>query len=187
MLATRQAAFADTLFRLCTSALPNLCIDCIFLTLLCITMPRYSRFYSPTETKAAISLPQLCPRHLGALHFSSNDAERLADLLNGTAASSSRPRNDVNQPLFRPRSGLKSVEELLADVSGFSIAREIVQREKFVNHDSNYEESTEEWKIRSRTPSSDEPSPRKACVTSSALSVKATASSDWSDDNVTHV
>ncbi|KAF1926650.1 uncharacterized protein M421DRAFT_6913 [Didymella exigua CBS 183.55] len=150
-------------------------------------MPKYARFYSATEAEAVKSFPRLCLRQTDAPCFSSDDAQKLAGLLDGTLTISSRPRNDINQPLFRPKPVIRSVEELVSNASGFIIARETVHRDKFVHHDNTSEESASEWKTRSRTPSSDERSPRTVRITTPSLSVRETASSDWSDDDMAHV
>jgi hypothetical protein len=147
-------------------------------------MPRYARFYSATEAEAMANLPKLCPRQIDAPQFTSDDTDQLDGLLNGTLASSSRPRNDTNQPLFRPK---QSIEELLSNFSGFNIARETVHRDKFVYNDSASEHSAGEWKTRSRTPSLDRPLTRKDRINTPTLSMRATASSDGSDDDMAHL
>ena len=129
-------------------------------------------------------LSELCPRQLDAPRFTKDDAEHLEGLLNGTVTTSSRPRNDTNRLLFRPK---PAVEDLLSGISGFSIANETTHRDKLVHHDSTSEESTEEWKTRSRTPSSDEPSLQRGRTATPTLSVRATASSDGSDDDMPHL
>ncbi|KAF3041489.1 hypothetical protein E8E12_000803 [Didymella heteroderae] len=147
-------------------------------------MPRYARFYSTTEAEATSSLPQLFYQQTDAPRFTSDDAEQLDGLLNGNLAGPSRPRNDTNQPLFCPKKG---VDELFSGVSGFRITNEIVHRDRFVHHDTTSEGSTEEWKIRSHTPSSDEPSPRRLRIATPTLSVRATTSSDGSDGDMAHL
>jgi hypothetical protein len=147
-------------------------------------MPRYARYYSATEAEATTKLVQLCPSQVDAPRFTKDDADHLEGLLNGTLTTSLRSRNDTNQPLFRPK---HSVEGLLSGISGFNIANETVNRDQFVHHDSTSEESAEEWKTRSRTPSSDEPSPRRVRIATPTLSVRAAASSDGSDDDMAHL
>lgn len=190
-LATRQTVTPHSFSPVFTPiALPSLFAPrpYVILLLLRATMPRYSLFYSATEEEAATSFPELCLQQIDAPHFSSDDAEQLDGLINGTLTTSSRARNDVNQPLFRPKRQAQSVEELLfLNSSGFSIVYETVHRDKVVHHDSTSEDSVGKWKTRSRTPSSDEPSPRKCCVPTPTLSVKAAASSDGSDDDMAHV
>lgn len=148
-------------------------------------MPRYARYYAATEAEAAAELPRLCPQQVDAPRFTSDNVQQLDGLLNGTLTTSSRPRNDTNQPLFRPKE--QSVEDLLSSVSGFSITNETVHRDKYVHHDSTSEESTEEWKTRSRTLSSDEPSPRRVRIATPTMSVMTAASSDGSDDDLAHL
>ena len=147
-------------------------------------MPRYARYYSATEAEATTKLSELSPRQSDAPRFTQDDAEYLEGLLNGTVMTPSRLRNDTNRPLFLPKS---AVEDVLSGISGFSIANETVHRDKFVHHDSTSEESAEEWKTRSRTPSSDEPSPQRVRIATPTLSVRATASSDESEDDTTHL
>lgn len=144
-------------------------------------MPRYALYYSATEAGATTKLPHLCPRRLDASGFTRDDAEHLEGLLNGTLTTSSRSRKDTNQPLFCLK---QSIEDLLPGFSGFSIVTETVHRNKFIHHDSTSEESTEEWKTWSRTPSSDEPSPQRVRVAAPTLSVQGMASSDGSDGDM---
>ncbi|KAJ4402364.1 hypothetical protein N0V91_007229 [Didymella pomorum] len=146
-------------------------------------MPRYARYYSATEAEAATTLSGLGSRRLDAPAFTKDDAEHLEGLLKGTVMTPSRPRNDTNRPLFRL---MPAVEDLLSGISSFSIVSETVYRDNFVHHDSMSEESTGEWKTRSRTPSSDEPSPQRVRIAAPTLSVRATASSDGSDDDMPH-
>lgn len=129
------------------------------------TMPRFARFYSATEAEATISLRQLVSRQpKSASPFNSESAEQLTNLLNGTTASTSGSRNGNQQPLFLPTPAEHSVEELL-NASTFSVTEEYVIRDKHVEHESSSDRSVE-WMTRSRTPSSDEPSPRKHQIAS---------------------
>lgn len=149
------------------------------------TMPGFSRFYSATEKEAAVCLLRFAPRQSeDASHFSNSNAEQLTQLLNGTTVSSPRPRNEFNQPPFRPKPQVQSVEQLL-NASTFSIAHRTVYRDKTVRCESNYDDS-HEWQTRSRTPSSDEPSPQKYCLPSPNPSVKASSVSGGSEEGVVH-
>lgn len=179
--------FASAQFR--ANCASSLSVHRLFLALLLLqrTMPKFSRFYSATEAEAAANVNRLFPQQSERAQFSSDDAENLAGVLNGTAVSTSRPRNDVNQPLFRPNPPAQSVEQLL-NASGFSVSHETVHRDKLLHYKSSSVNPVE-WKARSRTPSSDEPSPRKYRIPSPTLSAKAGASStsDGSDDGLAHV
>lgn len=155
------------------------------LSFLRIEMPKYAQFYSATEAEATTNLPRLFPQQIDAPRFSSDDAAQLEGLINGTLTTFSRARNDVNQPLFRPKQA-QSIEELCLSASGFHITRETVYREKAVQYDSSSEDSTVDWKTRSRSQSSDEPSPHKRRVPVPTLSVKVTAPTDGSDVEMAH-
>ncbi|KAJ8114229.1 hypothetical protein OPT61_g3850 [Boeremia exigua] len=138
------------------------------------TMHRFSQFYSATEAEATAVLLQLFPQKPEAApSFSSLHEEQLRSLLNGTRTSVPAPRKDVSQPLFRPKAPVQSVEQLLK-ASGFSVAHETVHRDKPVYHGSS--EDSQEWGFRSRTPSSDELSPRKYRTSSPTPRVTAEAS-----------
>jgi hypothetical protein len=136
-------------------------------------MLKFSRFYSATEAEAAAKVRRLFLLPTDHTPFSIDDAEQLAGILDGTTKFASRPRNDTNQPILRQTQSVQSVEQLL-NVSGFSLSHEIVHRDKAVHSTSPSEDSVE-WKIRSRTPSSDEPSPQKYRILSPALSVNVDA------------
>lgn len=139
-------------------------------------MPRFSHFYSTTEEEAAASIIQLFPQgREAAAQFSKEDAEQLACLLDGTAVTTVRQRYDSNQPLFRTKPPVQSIEELLK-ASTFSVVEETIFREKPANCENSSDDS-QEWKTRSRTPSSDEPSPQKYRLSSPTLSVKVEVSS----------
>ncbi|KAF2633264.1 hypothetical protein BU25DRAFT_486409 [Macroventuria anomochaeta] len=152
-------------------------------------MPKFSRFYSETEADATANISRLFPQQTDcAPQFSSDDAEQLDSILNGTTTSTSRPRNNANQPLFRPKLPVQFVEQVL-NASVFSVSHETVHRDKAVRYASSSEDSVE-WKIRSRSPSSEEASPRKYGISSPTLSFKAEASSTSdgsSDDGLAHV
>jgi len=148
-------------------------------------MPGFSHFYSATEKEAAVCLLRFYSRQSeNASHFSSSNADQLTQLLNGTTVSSPRPRNEFNQPPFRPKPRVQSVEQLL-NASTFSVAHKTVHRDKTVRYESNSDDS-QEWQMRSRTPSSDEPSPQKYCLPSPNPSVKASSVSGGSEEGVAH-
>ena len=150
-------------------------------------MPMFSRFYSATEAEAAANIRRLFSSPADHTTFSSEDADQLAGILDGTTASTSRPRDDINQPLFHRSRPVQSVEQLLS-ASGFSVSQETVYRDKAVHYASSSEDELV-WKTRSRTPSSDEPSPRKYRIPSSTSSVEVEASSisdGASDDGLLH-
>lgn len=148
-------------------------------------MPQYERYYAATEAKAAAELFRLCPQQVGTQCFTSENARQLDGLFDGTLTASSRLRNDTNQPPFRPEE--RSVEDHPSSVSSFSMTVETVHRDKFVHHDRTSEESTGDWKNRSGTPSPGEPSPRRVRIATPPMSVMTAASSDGSDDDLTHL
>lgn len=150
-------------------------------------MPKYSRFYSATEAEALANVIRLFPKQTArAPLFGKDDAKQLSDILSGTIMTLPHSRADVNQPIFRRSQHLEPLEHLL-DVSGFSVSRDTVHRRKDVRYTSSSEDSTE-WQTRSRTPSSDDPTPLKS-VPSPPSSVKVETSSnsgDSLDDNLPH-
>ena len=133
-------------------------------------MPKFSRFYSVTEAEAAANIRRLFPSPTYHTPFSSDDAEQLACILNSTRESASHPRNDTHQPILRQIQSVQSVEQLF-NVSSFSVSHETVHRDKAV-HYASFSEDSVEWKVRSRTPSLDEPSPQKHHIPPPALSGK---------------
>lgn len=147
------------------------------------TMPRFSQFYSATEPEAAAAVRQLALQQSeGASPSGGNHAERLTNYLNGSPAFTLRSRNDVNQPIFRPRSTSQSVVKLLNEPR-FNITEQRVIRDNRVVYASSSEGSVD-WKARSRTPSSDEPSPPKKQPPSSTASPTTEASTI--DDGLQH-
>ncbi|KAH6642602.1 hypothetical protein C7974DRAFT_447218 [Boeremia exigua] len=153
-----------------------------------LAMPEFSQFYSATEAEAAANLRLLFTRETRAAPlFSSDDAEQLTNLLNGVTASTARPRNDANQPFFRTVPPVQSIEQLL-NVSAFNVTQEEVHREKHLHYESTSEDS-ESWKLRSRTPSSDEPSPQKYQIPlpTSSVKIEASNTSNGSDDELPHM
>lgn len=146
-------------------------------------MPRFSRFYSATEAEALANIRQLLPKTTEfAPQFSNNDEEQLIDLLRDKQVFPSKPRADINQPIFRPPSTAQVLQRLL-DVSSFSVTHGTVHRNKNVRYASSSEDSLE-WKMRSQTPSSDDPSSRRT-VPSPTLSLKVETSS-ISGDSLDH-
>lgn len=146
-------------------------------------MPRFSKFYSATEEEAAVNVRQLVLQQLeSASPFSGDDAEQLTNYLKGSAASTLRSRNDLNQPLFRPQSTTQSIGKLLNEPR-FSINEQRVFRDNRVVYASSSEGSVD-WKARSRTPSSDEPSPPEERPPSSPTSRGTEASTI--DDGLEH-
>lgn len=147
------------------------------------TMPRFSQFYSATEADAAAAVRQLVPQQPeGASPFGGDDAKRLTNCLSGSSAFTLRSRNDVNQPLFRPQITTQSIGKLLNEPK-FSIKEQRVFRDNRVVYESSSEGSVD-WKARSRTPSSDEPSPLEEGRRSSTTSPTTEASTI--DDGLEH-
>ena len=146
-------------------------------------MPRFSQFYSATEADAAAAVRQLVPQQPeGASPFGGDDAKRLTNCLSGSSAFTLRSRNDVNQPLFRPQITTQSIGKLLNEPK-FSIKEQRVFRDNRVVYESSSEGSVD-WKARSRTPSSDEPSPLEEGRRSSTTSPTTEASTI--DDGLEH-
>ena len=151
-------------------------------------MPRFSQFYSATEAEAAVAVRQLALQQSeGASPSGGNHAERLTNYLNGSPAFTLRSRNDVNQPIFRPRSTSQSVVKLLNEPR-FNITEQRVIRDNRIVYASSSEGSVD-WKARSRTPSSDQRSPQEAQAPSSASSAKGemSSASDISNDRREYV
>ncbi|KAJ4362098.1 hypothetical protein N0V95_001555 [Ascochyta clinopodiicola] len=141
-------------------------------------MPRFSRFYSSTEAEALANITQLLPQSTGrAPHFANSDAKQLSDLLNGEVVYSPRSRNDFDQPAFSLPQSVQPVEGLLS-ISGFSISHETVHRSKGIRYVSSSED-LKEWKTRSQTSSSDEPSPSPT----SSVKAETLSTSDGSTDD----
>lgn len=162
-------------------------ILCVALLLVYRTMPIFSYFYSATEEEAATRLRQHFPQPSEeAVSFSNRNAEQLELLLNGTTVSKPRPRNEFNQPLFHPKRA-KPIGQLF-NACTFGVTHKNVYRDKLVPFGSTSDDP-QEWQTRSRTPSSDEPSPQKYCLPSPTPSVKVEASSnsDCSEDGLTHM
>ena len=146
-------------------------------------MPRFSQFYSATEAEAAAAVRQLALQQSEGASPSGGDyTERLTNYLNGSPAFTLRSRNDVNQPIFRPRSTSQSVVKLLNEPR-FNITEQRVIRDNRVVYASSSEGSVD-WKARSRTPSSDEPSPPEKRPPSSTASPMTEASTI--DDGLQH-
>lgn len=156
---------------------------------LVLAMPKFSHFYSSTEADAHSNIRQyLLQRAVGAPRFSTDDAELLTNIIDGTTVFTCRPREVVNHRLFCPPTPEQPVADLLG-TAGFSMSQEIIHQDEVIRHASPSERPTE-WKTRSHTPSSDDVSPYNNPVFPPTLSVKVEAlssDSDSLDNDLTHL